>query len=315
MLKQEAYLNNKLDVVGRQKAKKQAMAIVIALVWVAGIGAILYKVTKRDRNKVQEVAVFQDGSISEEDMNKTNAASKLCETNLNAFLKAEHILDKAKLVFDPDVDIMENHYEKSYYEYPKKVTIKLSQFITDEILSVQATSETGNKIEAVFVLKDEKWLLDWQHFTSFTRMSFEDYLAEQPTGEHQFNLFYSSKLFGDDRMVTFFSAGTNNVLYSINNRASETFNFNVSDPLRSKIDQAVAKSSKYKKFNHTLTDKEQGLLGTNDPEQTYRIAITFEYIRKNNGKVLTVKSINAIHWLDSYYTKFLTTAQSLTNRR
>ena len=87
--------------------------------------------------------------------------------------------------------------------------------------------------------------------------------------------------------------------------------FGPDHPLRPSIDHLIQNSEAYQRFNPTLNDRNQGLLGTKDPERTYRAQVTFEWINVNDLRRIRLVSVEAAHWLDKHYSHELTPAQQL----
>lgn len=316
--REEDRINAKLDVVGSKKNFRTLIAILICCGWATLMVGITYKVIVRDRNQKVSITTSQDGSLTKVQQLQWQKNGAICNEILKEFLSSEDFIKKEKILYAPNIDIVEDLFNTPTIKLPTR--LKPGAFIvhmpTENILVLHTTSVEDDKIEAVFYKKEDQWLIDWRHFFNYSSINFSDYLVRQPLGNHQFRLFFSSSDSGDNILITFYDTQQNNSLYNLPLADKQSLLIEGNNKFRDQLDTTIEKAKLYKDLNKTLTDIEEGLLGTRDPNKSiYRATVTFNYRLENGRKILQLQSIDKLHWLDDYYLEQMTPAQKYTYER
>ena len=311
------------DIVGRQRAKQRAVGFLMGACWIAGIVGIFFVSGKRNKEKSPDSTMVLDGSMSVAEYEESIAISRECMGIMNRFLQAPNIGTRTRLVANPDEQQMITYYSDSsagrFAHVPKVTGIDKFHRLSDDIMTIHFSTLTDNNqnflTEAVFVKKQEKWLLDWKAYTNYNRTTFDEYLNEEPIGIYQFRVLAKKSVISHEEVtLSFLAAEPNNIFFSrtVGNSENITLHKVRDNDLWYRVKQAFDKAEAYKDFNLSLNDKNQSILASLDPIETHRLRATFEFVRIGTQKQLKLRDISAIHWLGDYYSEFSTPSQSLT---
>ena len=305
----------KLNIIENKKAKRKLMMFLIALVWVGGIGLLMYKASEKEKLKIENLAKQPSAEKLQQTRKQTQQRIfSQAVPKIEQFLLLDKRSSRSHLVYQTDEDILYTAFNNSLIQFPKDITSVQAIQNQGAFAEVSLARKQGSAVELVLVEQDGSWLIDWDHFSNASSISFTDFLTNKPTEAHTFRLYFTVDAVAGTQEITFIEAQRNNDLFNLDQAKRLRVKFPSDHPLHPDIDALVNHCQDCKSYNSSLEAHQRSILGTSDPTGYYRINVTLKWVKEEDRMLPEVVSINAGHWLGSYWKDTFTPTQKLTLR-
>jgi len=304
-----------LDLFGRRKAIRRLFFIIMGLLWIAGIGFIIFKKVTDESKKPTNNVAAQNTSFTTEDLKFARNFQNKTWLIINQFLNSPPEFNRAPLLIGADSNELERYFSSGANRLPIQPQKMLSVLNQESYVEASVVFENKNTAGFIFVKKGNNYLIDWDHFTNQGTMPFTEFIEEEPDEEHTFRLFFTVDSSGATVELNFIDAQVHNEAFNTSDAANLRIKIFPEDPNKADVDELVESSKKLIRYHSTLPEKQKSILREDDPHGYYRANVNIQWQEVDGRKTPVLTKVNAAHWLGDHYPHMFTPTQEITNAK
>ncbi len=303
-----------LDIYGRKQRRKSLYILIFSLTWVVGIAVFAFKSFQDNDTEIitldQKMAL--DGSLTKGKYNEIQSLGRNLFQLYKDFSIAPNSEQKAEYLYQWDAHKLNDFLNSSHGFISEKYQRANLALVHDNFAEVNLIAEDKTQQLLLFSNIDDQWQIDYDQFTNYNTMDFEDFINQKTETPHTFKLYFRATKSGLSQLITLIHAQPNNKNYEFNHAANITLNIKSDDPIYNELLHLIKIWSNYKQFNNTLGTANSSIIGELDPPNYNRVTLTLQHESHDGEMKLKIKKIKAAHWIGDYYKDFMTPAQKLT---